>query len=554
MLGRRSLGFARGPAAAQLCVSRRFLSVAGGADAGADPRLVKRKVALVAGYSGAGFSGVQLNEHVHTIEHELRDAIFRAGAMRESNFADLTKVDWARSSRTDKGVHAGCIVVRATYCSRWSGVGPLCDVHSLSTACRMGRQFSAKLLIDEANAMDPATGRVKGLAEALNASLPPTIRVFSATRVNKRFDARKNCVLREYEYFMPLSLLERSVEAAGNRTDVPTAVDEFCRAMQRYQGIHDFHNFTKARSFFYKEHARMSDRRTADSNDTIADDAQEATEDDGDDENDNDDSVVDAASQFEDAAATTRKALPRHRRSVYSCSASLLSDFCGQPFVRVHVVGQAFLFNQIRCMIGGALAVASQGISRTMFDAALVTNRIIRIPVAPAEGLVLLSSSFGGKLHSVSLYEDPNTVLAKERRDMAHRVLLSNAEDKAMTAFREDVLYAEVAAAWASDGGELVRWKTYLERVLESNAHLTDDELNVVLESVEQSTQQQQSKRLVFQQQNRIKYVNTNVKGGLLPRQFTTKLCVHFAVAPGIFTSDLRRAVTKVWWLEWVFA
>ncbi|KAG2777691.1 hypothetical protein Pcac1_g11836 [Phytophthora cactorum] len=69
--------------------------------------------------------------------------------MRESNFEDLGKIDWARSSRTDKGVHAGCIV------------------------------FSGKLLIDEENKMDPVSGRVNGHKEALNASLPENIRVFS---------------------------------------------------------------------------------------------------------------------------------------------------------------------------------------------------------------------------------------------------------------------------------------------------------------------------------------------------------------------------------------
>lgn len=77
--------------------------------------LVKRKVAIVAGYSGTGYHGVQLNDNVQTIEHELRQAIFNAGAMRESNFEDLGKIDWSRSSRTDKGVHAGCIVVRTAW-------------------------------------------------------------------------------------------------------------------------------------------------------------------------------------------------------------------------------------------------------------------------------------------------------------------------------------------------------------------------------------------------------------------------------------------------------
>lgn len=423
-------------------------------------------------------------------------------------------------------------------------------------------QFSGKLLIDEEKTVNPASGRVKGLTEALNASLPPTIRVFSCTRVNKRFDARKNCVLREYEYFMPLSFLEKSVLAAG-ATDMDVAVDEFCRAVQRYQGIHDFHNFTKARSYFYKEHARMRMRREqrgagVDGESDEGDEQSEvelfaeeteslgsATAGDDEETEEGDAEYIEGASQFENEEETTRKSLPRHRRSIYSCSASLIQDFYGEPFLRVHIVGQAFLFNQIRCMIGGAVAVATKGMSRTMFDAALDTNRIIRIPVAPAEGLILLSSSFGGKLHTVSLYQDSNTVLAKERRDLSHRILLSRPEDEAMTKFREDMLYTEVVASWKAEG-DLDRWRTYLERVQDSNTHIKDEELAGLLAQVEETSQLQKSKRQNFVQQNRVGYLQSNVKGGLLPRQFTTKLCVRFAVAPGIFTSDLRRAVTKV--------
>ncbi|KAG3137034.1 hypothetical protein PC128_g25811 [Phytophthora cactorum] len=115
----------------------------------APTKLVKRKVAIVTGYMGTDHHGLQLNENVKTIEDDIRHAIFQACAKRESNFEDLGKIDWARSSRTDKGVHAGCIV------------------------------FSGKLLIDEENKMDPVSGRVNGHKEALNASLPENIRVFS---------------------------------------------------------------------------------------------------------------------------------------------------------------------------------------------------------------------------------------------------------------------------------------------------------------------------------------------------------------------------------------
>ena len=113
----------RGRPALRGCIGRALAaasSVNDSADAGtrlrnslSSAKLVKRKVAIVGGYKGTGYHGLQLNNNVNTIEDEIRRAVFEAGAMRESNFEDLGKIDWARSSRTDKGVHASCIVVRS---------------------------------------------------------------------------------------------------------------------------------------------------------------------------------------------------------------------------------------------------------------------------------------------------------------------------------------------------------------------------------------------------------------------------------------------------------
>lgn len=486
------------------------------AEGSGEKKLLKRKVAIVGGYMGSGYHGLQLNQNVPTIEDDLRTAIFRAGAMRESNFEDLAKIGWSRSSRTDKGVHAGCVV------------------------------FSGKLLIDDENKVDPATGRVQGLTEALNEHLPENIRVFSCTRVNKRFSARKNCVLREYEYFMPVSFFKESIVQSGqvsaDELDVDEAVLEFCRALRRYEGVHDFHNFTRSRSHFYKMQAQkelLKAQRDAEENGVDEDEVVE------DDESESDEShLLEDASQFGDEEELTRKLLPRHRRSVYSCRGSLISDFGGKPFVRVHIVGQAFLLNQIRCMVGGALAVATKGMSRTAFDAALSTDRIVRVPIAPAEGLVLLSSTFGGKLHTVSLYEDPNTVLAKERKDLTHRVLLNRREDDEMTKFRERVIYPEVARSWIMDE-KMDRWRAYLDRCYECNERLDEDELSSVLYELERAKEEKKVRSQSFVHQNRIDLADNGRGGALLPRQFTTKLCVRYNVAPGIFTSDLRRAVAQ---------
>ncbi|KAG6595796.1 tRNA pseudouridine(38-40) synthase [Phytophthora cinnamomi] len=520
------------PAPLRSCLCRGLAAAASGRDDGAASgrrwakapvKLVKRKVAIVSGYKGTGYHGLQLNDNVETIEDEIRRAIFQAGAMRESNFEDLGKIDWARSSRTDKGVHASCIV------------------------------FSGKLLIDEENKVDPVSGRVRGLAEALNASLPDNIRVFSCTRVNKRFSARKNCVLREYEYFMPLSFLKDSIIGSGAADfDTDEAVAEFCRALRRYEGVHDFHNFTRSRSYFYKMQAKrkqwkVENLRNAAEAQASDDDVLEA-EDAADDDDAEEDSTIDdyseESSQFEDEEGLTRKLLTRHRRSIYSCSGSLIPDFCGEPHLRVHIVGQAFLLNQIRCMVGGALAVATKGMSRVAFDAALTTNRIVRVPIAPAEGLVLLSSSFGGKLHTVSLYEDPNTTLAKERKDLVHRVLLNRREDEEMKKFREEVIYKEVVSSWDMEE-KMDRWRAYLGRCYESNQRLDEDELAAVLYELDQAKLASKNRNQSYVEQNRLDLAEKGRQGALLPKQFATKLCVRYNVAPGIFTSDLRRAVTR---------
>ncbi|KAF5470362.1 hypothetical protein F2P56_010881 [Juglans regia] len=69
----------------------------------------KKKVVLRVGYVGTAYRGLQMQRDEHslsTIEEELEMAIFKAGGIRDSNYGNLQKISWARSSRTDKGVHS----------------------------------------------------------------------------------------------------------------------------------------------------------------------------------------------------------------------------------------------------------------------------------------------------------------------------------------------------------------------------------------------------------------------------------------------------------------
>jgi tRNA pseudouridine38-40 synthase len=52
-------------------------------------------------YVGTDFRGLQLDrtEGIRTVEGELEKALFAAGAIAESNYGDLSKIGWSRTSR-----------------------------------------------------------------------------------------------------------------------------------------------------------------------------------------------------------------------------------------------------------------------------------------------------------------------------------------------------------------------------------------------------------------------------------------------------------------------
>ena len=52
----------------------------------------KKKVAMVVGYCGSDFQGMQMNPGAASIEAELEKALFEAGCIKGANFGNLQKV------------------------------------------------------------------------------------------------------------------------------------------------------------------------------------------------------------------------------------------------------------------------------------------------------------------------------------------------------------------------------------------------------------------------------------------------------------------------------
>ncbi|OJT07586.1 tRNA pseudouridine synthase 1 [Trametes pubescens] len=212
------------------------------------PRLPKRPCALLLGFCGDGYNGMQIqpDPKLRTIEGVLFEALIKVGAVSEDNSDNPTKVKLARAARTDAGVHAA------------------------------GNVVSMKLINDIPGVPD--------LVARINEELPPEIRIWSIVRVQNSFNARTTCDSRKYTYFFPSYLmippkpnsgLHNTLKAQGlqcashpfweNADPAATSQDDLRRkreyriapeplaalreAAKKFEGSHNFHNFTVGRDF-----------------------------------------------------------------------------------------------------------------------------------------------------------------------------------------------------------------------------------------------------------------------------------------------------------------
>ncbi|XP_046431478.1 tRNA pseudouridine synthase A [Neodiprion fabricii] len=123
-------------------------------------RVKKRKVAMLLGYLGKNYYGMQRNPQMKTIEEDLIQALLQAKLINDEAFETIQTIQFQRAARTDKGVSAVRQVV------------------------------SLKL---------PEHGK----KEDINAFLPEEIRVFGIKRVTKGFNSKSSCDARSYIYTMP---------------------------------------------------------------------------------------------------------------------------------------------------------------------------------------------------------------------------------------------------------------------------------------------------------------------------------------------------------------
>ncbi|KAL2611309.1 hypothetical protein R1flu_023001 [Riccia fluitans] len=427
-------------------------------------RLKKRKIAMVIAYCGANYQGMQRNPGAITIEGELEQALYRAGAITKDNFGVPRKIDWMRAARTDKGVSA------------------------------VGQVVSGQFIIEP-----------EGFVERVNSFLPKDIVVLGYKRVTASFNAKRLCDKRRYEYVIPTYCFDPSkhldrdaanaVGAEGNETFMANSSNEVKGGVEmekspldlKDEQVHEetgkaedvpadgkavIHEGNKEGPSFVGEQAACLgkdeptnenpansikvNKETENGEGMIRTTGNEevkplegpASQDEAEKEPYKFDEAelirlnrilarYQGTHNYHNFTARTQAEDPSAHRYIISFEADDVVTVDGIEFVRLHVVGQSFMLHQIRKMVGLAVAIMRGAAPVSVMDFALRKDTKFNVPMAPELGLFLEEcyySSYNQKFKSsheeVSLKDFVDVVREFKKRVIYPHIATTETRDE----------------------------------------------------------------------------------------------------------------------------
>ncbi|KAI5148075.1 tRNA pseudouridine38-40 synthase [Enteropsectra breve] len=321
---------------------------------------MKRKIAMIIGYSGAKYFGLQWNNELHTIEKVLIESLMKNELLNPLNNIP-TKIDMKASSRTDKGVHAAFNVINVKI-----NTDPTPEIFARLKAT---------------------------LAEH-------SIHLYKICRVPKRFTGHRLARSRIYRYYVPTYFLEKGdftseylkreaedlkVAAEVEASSSEEAADEACSE----SGINDKSCKNEPETGTTEKKKKkiiMRDCKLEDISDIFGFKSK------------NTELFRETMMLYVGTKNyknfTVKKAAGDHKRYMKEINVSEPFIINNVEYVRVEIHGQSFLLHQIRKMISFAVLLCkySPNAIKENFEKAFDTEQ--HIPKAPSQYLYLKNILF----------------------------------------------------------------------------------------------------------------------------------------------------------------
>ncbi|KAJ9565247.1 hypothetical protein OSB04_001213 [Centaurea solstitialis] len=356
----------------------------------------KKKVVMRVGHAGIDFrvplrgnGNLPIVKSSIATQKELEIAIYKAGGIEESNFGDSHKMGWATSSL----IHE--------------------EVNSLSTMVSLKMEVPENAWIKDPKGL--------ALADIVNSHLPKSIRVFSILPSQKRFNVEKECKMRKYCYLLPLEVI--GITSNFSEAEVTRHLSEFNSILRLFEGTNLFHNYT----------VRSKHRKKDKSPESMLNEESESGygECDGEAALQTDEMVIervdekDVSSRYADADGELveeshananglndppvfakwlyqrdekDRVYEYHSRKIFVSSCGQPKHLFGASYLAVDICGESFMLDQVRKMVGTAVAVKRGLLSGDVISPlSFCKFTRLTLPTAPSELLFLQWNSYALK-------------------------------------------------------------------------------------------------------------------------------------------------------------